>query len=319
MKDRQLLAKTIPAMVLAALILMVGCAVKKTIESPPPLRPAVQGRTFVLDEIKFFEASKAEVPDATKRKYSFEFDRDLSRYVYFELTVQNKLYGKQDNKVKIDAKYYYPDGNLMGEPVLEYTIPQSWDVALLHQGYGWDEPGQWPLGTYRVEFFTGGEKLGEKSFTVFETKKLGKGQKDAEKTWTSGKWGFEVTLPSEYDMDILDKPEGILIARFSDGQGTVRGIIAKEDSEGRADDYLNDVIAMLKEDSDIEVVKNPKGNKSATVVYISNINGTDYQYYARVIDIGGAKFRVVFYCRKNIYEEHNDIFEEYADTLEELE
>ncbi|MBI4833435.1 MAG: hypothetical protein HY811_01260 [Planctomycetes bacterium] len=144
-------------------------------------------------------------------------------------------------------------------------------------------------------------------------------QKPKDKTWSSEKWGFEINLPAEWKMDILDKADGSLIAEFSNDAAGIYGLITKSEFEGGADDYLKGVLDGLKNDGEVEVVVKPKGKRRATLVYICDINGTDYEYYAHAIDADGTKFRIVFYCPKTIYDNYSDTFEKYADTFNTLD
>jgi hypothetical protein len=137
-----------------------------------------------------------------------------------------------------------------------------------------------------------------------------------DKEWLSDKWGFTVTLPSDWEMDILDKPEGTLVARFSDKPNGISGLITKSYFEGGADDYLKGVLEGLKEDGGLEVVVKPKGKSAATMVYICDLDEGRYQYYVRVLDVDGTKFRIVFYCSARIYNKYEDIFAQCSDTLE---
>ncbi|MBI4833503.1 MAG: HEAT repeat domain-containing protein [Planctomycetes bacterium] len=139
---------------------------------------------------------------------------------------------------------------------------------------------------------------------------------EEDKVWRSDKWGFKVTFPSDWNVDILDKSEGILVARFSDKPNGISGLIAKDYSESWADEYLKGVLESLKEDGGLEVVVKPKGKLAANMVYICDIEGTSYQYYVRVVDVDGSKLRIVFYCSAKLYNKYEDLFARYAETLE---
>ncbi|MEW6670286.1 MAG: hypothetical protein AB1427_01200 [Thermodesulfobacteriota bacterium] len=121
--------------------------------------------TVIFKGIKFFE-SGFTAPEIANRVFNFQFSKNTTRYVFYQVSLENKLWKIRDNPVKVQARYYYPDGRLMGEPVLEYTVPSDWDIAELHHGWGWNDPGNWPQGKYRVELFIGGNKIAMDYFTI---------------------------------------------------------------------------------------------------------------------------------------------------------
>jgi hypothetical protein len=46
-------------------------------------------------------------------------------------------------------------------------ILAEWEYADIWSGWGFDEPGNWPVGTYRVEIWFGKAKVGEGTFTIY--------------------------------------------------------------------------------------------------------------------------------------------------------
>jgi hypothetical protein len=146
------------------------------------------------------------------------------------------------------------------------------------------------------------------------------GQKPRDKTCTSEKWGFEITLPGDWAFTVLDKIEGTTVARISDDSNGINGIITSEKFEGRTDDYLKAILKTLQEKyDDIESVQTPKGRQKATLVYTSVVGGIDYKYYSYAIDVNGTKFRTVFYCEDKNYAKYIDTLEEYSATLSGLD
>ena len=120
-----------------------------------------------FQEIRFFE-SGVDAPPLSDRVYTTYFTTSESRYIYYELHVKNNLYNIRSNQVSIIAKYYKPDGTLMGEPVLNYTIPPEWDVAYLWHGWGWNNAGNWTPGTYRIVIYMDNVKITEALFSVYD-------------------------------------------------------------------------------------------------------------------------------------------------------
>jgi ankyrin repeat protein len=64
-------------------------------------------------------------------------------------------------------QYYYPDGKLMGEVESDFTVYPEWYNSWRYHGYGWNDPGHWPIGTYTVKILVDGAYAGEKQFSIY--------------------------------------------------------------------------------------------------------------------------------------------------------
>jgi len=117
--------------------------------------------------IKLFESGYNLVPQS-ERVYSTHFSKDETRYIYYEIELTNNLYSVRDNPISMTAKFYKPDGSLMGEPVLDYTILSDWETAYLWHGWGWQDAGNWETGTYRVVINIGNRRIAETLFSVYD-------------------------------------------------------------------------------------------------------------------------------------------------------
>jgi hypothetical protein len=115
--------------------------------------------------VKLFETGYDAVPQS-ERVYSTHFSKSNTRYIFYEAEVRNNLYNVRSNTVKIYAEYYKADESLFGDPAFEYTIPSDWSTAYLWQGWGWNEPGNWETGRYKVVLFIAGKRLTEIYFTI---------------------------------------------------------------------------------------------------------------------------------------------------------
>jgi hypothetical protein len=115
--------------------------------------------------VKLFETGHDAVPQS-ERYYTTHFSKSTSKYIFYEAEVRNNLYNIKSNSLKLYAEFYGPDGTLMGDPVLEYTIPSDWATAYLWHGWGWNESGNWDAGRYRLVLYINHEKLTEIYFTI---------------------------------------------------------------------------------------------------------------------------------------------------------
>jgi hypothetical protein len=133
---------------------------------PPP-----EEKTYLeFKSVKFFEGGSQDVPES-ERQYRTDFPISKTRYIYYSVYAKNLLYRSRSHKPIVLGKYYYPDGTFMGEAKVNVEIPPDWDETDLWNAWGWDKPGNWSLGTYRVEIFFGNAKVGEAKFTVFDDRK----------------------------------------------------------------------------------------------------------------------------------------------------
>ncbi|MCX6173551.1 MAG: hypothetical protein NTZ27_02220 [Ignavibacteriales bacterium] len=106
--------------------------------------------TISYKSLRFFENPIVAV-EQDKRIYSTTFSKSKARYIRYEVYVDNLLYNISDNQITLNATYYNGNNEIVGQPVLNFNIPMSWSAGYLHHGWGWDEPGNWKPGNYKVE------------------------------------------------------------------------------------------------------------------------------------------------------------------------
>jgi len=138
----------------------------------PPITSVTTEKVYLeFQSLKFFEGGYTTPPES-QRQYKTEFPRSKTRYVYFVVMSKNLLYRNRSQKPLIFGRYYYPDGTLFGEAIIDKVeVPANWENAELWTGWGWDNPGKWTLGTYRLEILFGNTKVGEGSFTIYDDPK----------------------------------------------------------------------------------------------------------------------------------------------------
>lgn len=125
-------------------------------------------RDVDLISLKLFE-SDYNPPPRDERYYTTSFDKDDTRYIFYEIHLDNNLYRIRDNSLKIQAKFYYPNGSLMSDPILRKTMYSDWKSGYFWHGWGWDETGKWEEGRYTIEIYIDGRYVTEKKFTVYDS------------------------------------------------------------------------------------------------------------------------------------------------------
>jgi hypothetical protein len=133
--------------------------------------PTPEEKTYLeFESVKLYEGGSEDVPES-QRQYKNDFPISKTRYIYYFVGAKNLLYKSRSQKPLVRGKYYYPDGSYMGEAKVNVEIPPDWSETDLWSAWGWDQPGNWSLGTYRLEIFFGNAKVGETKFTIFDDRK----------------------------------------------------------------------------------------------------------------------------------------------------
>ena len=138
---------------------------------PPPVRRVignlpgfpVPGASF--KEIKFFESGSTE-PPLGSRVYQVSFNHRSTRFVNWELHVTCPPVASRSDFI-IYASWYYPNGGLFGNQSVSVRADPGWTEPVYSSGRGWQRAGMWRKGTYRVDLFVNGNRIGSGSFTIF--------------------------------------------------------------------------------------------------------------------------------------------------------
>lgn len=124
-----------------------------------------------FEQMGFYEGGDEganNAPDEwTDVRLQNNFIGEDSRYIFTLVSVKNGKWNIEDQQVNIYLRYYRSNGEMFGDPVIEYQIPQEWASARLWSGWGWPDPGNWQPDRYRVELWLdNNKKIGESYFTV---------------------------------------------------------------------------------------------------------------------------------------------------------
>lgn len=151
--------------ILALSLGLVSCATTQT----APVSSAPSEKVYLeFKFVKFFEGAGNATAPESDNQFKTDFPRSTTRYVHFMVNAKNLLYRNRSQKPLIIGRYYYPDGTLFGEARIDTVeVPTGWNDAELWTGWGWDKPGNWTLGTYRVEVLFGNRKVAEGKFTIY--------------------------------------------------------------------------------------------------------------------------------------------------------
>jgi uncharacterized membrane protein YidH (DUF202 family) len=138
------------------------------IQKPPDVsrRPdGSAGFPLTLRSIRFYEDGPSKMP-GENRRYAMEFARETSRYIYCEVNMENNLWRQRDHLYAFVWQYINSDGSTYRKLSMPFTVRKTWKTAWVCNSWGWDQPGHWPPGNYRVVVLVDGHPFGEGVFTV---------------------------------------------------------------------------------------------------------------------------------------------------------
>jgi serine/threonine protein kinase len=118
-----------------------------------------------VTELRFFEGGY-DMPSHDERQYSSRFAASEARYIDYELNLEFPEPGRRVD-FQVEAVYYNPDGTELTRFSADYHLEADWTTSWHAKGWGWDDPGKWSVGTYRVELYVDGQLAVSSSFEIY--------------------------------------------------------------------------------------------------------------------------------------------------------
>jgi hypothetical protein len=146
-----------------------------TVPPPPPPAPVVQQVVgnlpgfpvpgASLKAIRFYESGPT-IPPLNERSYQAQFRGRNTRFIDWELDVTSPPVA---NRVAftIYATWYSPTGTVITNQTVSTAAEAGWTDQAYTSGRGWQRPGFWKRGTYRVDLFVNGNRIASASFGVY--------------------------------------------------------------------------------------------------------------------------------------------------------
>jgi serine/threonine protein kinase len=135
--------------------------------SPTPVSnwdiPSLQAN---VTDFRFFEGG-VERPAYEDRQYSNSFARSEARYIYYELHLEYPEHGEVVD-FDIEVYYYKSDGSILGQFTANHQVEADWTSSYHTWGWGWPDPGNWPVDLYLVELYIDGELIASGTFDIYE-------------------------------------------------------------------------------------------------------------------------------------------------------
>jgi len=101
------------------------------------------------------------------RDYAKSFTQDDARVIYCDVNFSHPG-PEEDMGFVMRAIYYGPDGNVYGEVDIEPVVKVGWTMSNWIIGYGWDDPGHWDAGDYRMDVFIDDNVIASKTFEILK-------------------------------------------------------------------------------------------------------------------------------------------------------
>lgn len=147
----------------------VECTVAGRALDPAPFEVVqnptdVAGAEIRVAEMRFFPVVK-DLPAKADRQYATSLAATETRRIGVEIEFTHAPLGRTV-KVPIACYFYWPDGQTSPPLNLNYEPQEAWPGGYAAGGMGWDEPGQWPQGTYTVACMIYGRPVAVDRLTI---------------------------------------------------------------------------------------------------------------------------------------------------------
>jgi tetratricopeptide (TPR) repeat protein len=206
-----------PALIRAIVVSLVLTGATATAQSAGGPRGR-QPSNYSITKVRFFGKQDSRTD---RRIHQTSFLRGETTYINCEVSFNNHLYRRRSQSLDLVCRYYSQDGKKFGETKINYRVPASWKSGHAWRGWGWRLPGNWPVGSYRVDFLYDGRLVAEGRFKVIACSKS--------RLFDSGR---SKALKRDYDGAISDFTT--LIRRDS---GYVRAYVERARAKRRKKDY----------------------------------------------------------------------------------
>ena len=119
---------------------------------------------LTLQSIEFYEtSSKYTSPSGDLKKV--KFPSVTTRTINWNLNFEHPSFDKSTNFV-IEFAYYKPDGRVLTKQKLDANLSGNTSSSNFYSGWGWEEPGSWEPGHYKVDFYVQNKVMGTGWFEI---------------------------------------------------------------------------------------------------------------------------------------------------------
>ena len=152
---------------------LIQCMSCVSTPEPAPAKESAPIKTGKTDKIRITAVrtyGAFEDPKQSERVYTNKFNKEDTTYIWIELYVENLQYKKKQHEHDITWIWLNSDGSQRGKMGGKFVIKPEWKNSWTSRGWGWDIPGNWPVGTYNAVVQIDGIEVGRNSFSVNSSK-----------------------------------------------------------------------------------------------------------------------------------------------------
>lgn len=121
----------------------------------------IDGTKVNLSYLEFYES---DYEGYDEKVYRNMFAQTDARYINYEVGLSFKPPGHEID-FQLKAIYYYPDGSNY-EQTFMAQIKSDWNGSNHSWGRGWDSPGNWKKGSYKVEIYINDQIMATGNFII---------------------------------------------------------------------------------------------------------------------------------------------------------
>lgn len=114
--------------------------------------------------VRFFESPYNLLP-RQKREYAYRFGNGKPRFIAWELNLSHPAPGSRVD-FAIEQLWLRGDGSRLARQTAQTYIEPNWTTSYHNASWGWREPGKWRAGSYRIDLYVKGQRIGSGSFQV---------------------------------------------------------------------------------------------------------------------------------------------------------
>ena len=118
-----------------------------------------------VKSIDYYEGNFDQGEETEDKNYYVQFDSNETRYVFVELTLENRLKSK-DWHAELFIKFYNDSRDLKGEVVRLEKVKRGDSTIVVSAGWGSNIKGSWRNGEYEVEVIFQNKLISKSRFTV---------------------------------------------------------------------------------------------------------------------------------------------------------
>jgi hypothetical protein len=133
------------------------------------LKPDIPSLNARVNALRFYE-SGPEDPPPEEIVYAQRFASDATRYINWELDIDYPAPGRRID-FEITEIWYQDNGTSSWEEIFRdvdiHNVEADWKGSYHWEGYGFDNPGNWAIGLYRVDLYVAGKQIASEQFEIY--------------------------------------------------------------------------------------------------------------------------------------------------------